>query len=71
MPSLFYNLFIIKNGKVLEKTAINKQIAHGMKSFKAEAGQKYIAYVVNWADTSVVSDLTLTTYSEKAFSYLV
>jgi hypothetical protein len=38
MPNLFYNIYIVSGGKVIEKPkAVNKQIAHGMIRFKAKA----------------------------------
>jgi len=67
MPNLFYNIYIVANNKLIDKPkAVNKQIAHGMYRFKARAGQKYIFLVVNWGDTSVDGDFTMSTYAEKS-----
>ena len=64
---MFYNLYIVEGGKVLgDPKPINKQIAHGMRRFKAEKGKQYILLVVNWGDTEVEGEFTLSTYAEKA-----
>lgn len=66
IPSLYYNIYIVANGKVEGKpTPVNKQIAHGMKKFKAKKGVKYYALIVNWKDATYESDFYISTYGEK------
>lgn len=36
-----------------------------MTRFEAKAGEKFIALIVNWGDTSVETDALITTYAEK------
>lgn len=67
LPDLYYNIYIIANRKLVVKPKpVNQSIAHGMQRFKAKAGEKYALLVVNWRDTTVNSNFTLSTYAETA-----
>lgn len=68
-PNVFYNYYISAASdpwNFLARGAVSRQTAYAAVKLNMKAGVKYKVMLVNWADTSATTNVTVTTWAEGA-----